>query len=152
MLVMRTYLLQVEPEVFSNRSVEVLLFPINILNVLSLDGEGVKVVAASHLDTKPANCSLGLLLLVSWLLVVSWHVESSVYRGCVFLDALSRLYFGFLRLEDTLGLQPVYLAIDFAHERDRDVWQEVQDIDCCPAALSVKESRVGPAVGRGRLQ
>lgn len=55
-------------------------------------------------------------------------------------------------LENLGGLDSVYFAINFSHEGNRNVWHEIQDVDCCPSTLSVEISGIGPLMGGRRLE
>ena len=52
---MRADLLQIEPKILAYCAVEILLFAVNVLDILSLNGKSRQVVAASHLDAEATN-------------------------------------------------------------------------------------------------
>ena len=57
-----------------------------------------------------------------------------------------------LSLENAASAKSVHISIGLIHESDRNVGQEVEDIDSSPGAFAIEVGRVRPRVGRGALQ
>ena len=150
MLIMRANLAQIITKTRTQRIFELLFFDSNLISLASLVHYDRLLTCNIHpardLDEASTWCWLSWrrrgIFYRGWGLIFVFHRQSHQDLGARPLHACALLCVGFflLVLEYCLLSNVVNFSINFSHECNRNIWHEIQNIDCCPCSATIEMS------------